>query len=199
MMAKRPGPARRSRLATKHTLVLLILAMAAGGALYRTAAPFFKETAAPRSDAPRAGSHERYEDRVELIKVVDGDTLRVRRLGVQETVRLLRVDTPERGDRGFGEATAALASLVKGQSLYLKPEPGQELERDRYGRLLAYVFAGDVNVSLAMVQAGWSRFYTRYGEGAFALDFEAAEAGAQKRRAGLWALERGAGGDKSPH
>lgn len=126
-----------------------------------------------------------------VVRVVDGDTIRVIWRGLDEPVRLLRIDTPERGEAGFSEAAEAMRGLVEGRRVRLVwAEPGQP-ERDRWGRLLAYVFVDDMNVNVEMVRLGWTPFWTRFGEGRFAEDFERAEAEARAEGRGLWAEREG--------
>ncbi|MCU0661231.1 MAG: thermonuclease family protein [Myxococcota bacterium] len=197
-MTTRTGPIRRSRLATKRTALILIMALAAGGALYRTIAPFLREPGAKASQPEAQEPPQRGPYPIELLKVVDGDTLKVRRAGVQEYVRLLRTNTPEKGEPGYREATQTLEELIRERPLRLEPETGSDLERDRYGRLLAYVFAGDRNLSLAMVESGWTRFYTRFGKGKYAAQLEAAQAAAKEKGLGLWAKGFARPGDKRP-
>lgn len=64
-------------------------------------------------------------------------------------------------------------------------KPGVE-KRDGFGRLLAYVIAGGVNVNLELVRQGWSAYYTKYGKGRLRAEFEAAEREARTARRGLW-------------
>ena len=117
---------------------------------------------------------------------MDGDTIRVRYGRKDEAVRLLRIDTPERGRQGYREATEAMRKLVVGKEVVLEFEtPGVE-ERDRYGRLLAYVFLGDLNVNVEMVRLGWTPFWTKYGEGRYTLAFEKAEREARTGERGVW-------------
>ena len=123
--------------------------------------------------------------KVSLVNVVDGDTVKVRYQGRIESVRLLRINTPEREQRGYGEATRALKTVVDRGYLILQFENDRE-ERDRHGRLLAYVTADGMNANIEMVRQGWSRFWTKYGPGKFARAFELAEAEARANRAGLW-------------
>ena len=107
-----------------------------------------------------------------VVRVVDGDTIRVIYRGKEERVRLLCIDTPEKGRAGFEEAAQAMRRLVEGRTVRLEfEEPGVE-KRDRYGRLLAYVF---VNVNVEMVRLGHSRFWTKYGRGRYAEQFGRAE------------------------
>jgi micrococcal nuclease len=84
--------------------------------------------------------------RAEVVKVIDGDTIRVRipslrsgQAGPVERVRYYGVDTPERGDRCFEEATARNEALV-GDRVLLLPDAR---ERDDFDRLLRYVFTED--------------------------------------------------------
>lgn len=91
-----------------------------------------------------------------VTEVVDGDTVDVVRDGVAETVRLLGIDTPERGDCGYAEATALMTDLVTGRDVTLVE--GNRDDRDRYGRLLRYLevtVAGEtVDVGLRQLEAG---------------------------------------------
>jgi micrococcal nuclease len=66
--------------------------------------------------------------------VVDGDTLDVGR----ERVRVLGIDTPERGECGYAPASRATAGLALGRVIQLEADETQAA-RDRFGRTLAYV------------------------------------------------------------
>lgn len=72
----------------------------------------------------------------DVVRVIDGDTIDVRVDGTEERVRYYGVDTPERGDGCFSEATDRNEELVGDAVLLL----ADARERDRYGRLLRYVF-----------------------------------------------------------
>jgi len=119
-----------------------------------------------------------------VTRVVDGDTLIVHYtfagMETSETVRLLNIDTPERGEPRYDDATEALRSLVAGETVRLEFEDPDKVERDNFGRLLAYVFADGVNVNIEMVRQGWSEFYTKYGEGRYAEEFRSAEGEAEE-------------------
>jgi hypothetical protein len=95
--------------------------------------------------------------------VVDGDTLDI---STGERVRIIGIDTPERGDCGFDAATDHLRSLVAGKTVSLVP--GARDDIDRYGRLLRYVDTSDgIDVGLAQIQADMaiSRYDSRDGYG----------------------------------
>jgi micrococcal nuclease len=75
----------------------------------------------------------------EVVDVIDGDTIDVRIDGREERVRYYGIDTPERGDRCYREATDR-NEVLAGARVLLLPDAR---ERDRSGRLLRYVFAED--------------------------------------------------------
>lgn len=99
-----------------------------------------------------------------VIRVVDGDTLIAQYTfaGVETTegVRLLNIDTPERGEPLYDEATDALEVLVGGKTVRLEFDKPGQIERDHFGRLLAYVFVDGANVNVEMVRQGWSKTYS---------------------------------------
>lgn len=120
-------------------------------------------------------------------RCVDGDTIEISigYNGPKEKVRLLNINTPEEGQTGYYEATSALKDLLEYQTIELEFEKPGEPTRDRYGRVLAFVFVGDKLVNYDMVKQGWTDFYTDYGRGRYALPIEFAEADARSNRRGL--------------
>lgn len=97
----------------------------------------------------------------ELIQVIDGDTIRVRMAdGSEEKVRYIGIDAPEiahpdsAGEYLGDEATARNAELLALGPLRLQTDVD---ERDDFGRLLAYVWAGGVFVNEMMVADGYAR------------------------------------------
>jgi endonuclease YncB( thermonuclease family) len=90
-----------------------------------------------------------------VTSVVDGDTLD---LSDGTVIRLIGIDTPERDQCGYGDATAVMAGLVTGFDITLLP--GARDDVDRYGRLLRYVEANGIDVNLAMIESG--RAIARY-------------------------------------
>jgi micrococcal nuclease len=88
-----------------------------------------------------------------VVRVVDGDTIRVLIDGREEPVRYIGINTPERDEVCFQEATDANRALVEGRTVRLEKDRS---ERDRYDRLLRYVYIGDVFVNALLVQDGWA-------------------------------------------
>jgi endonuclease YncB( thermonuclease family) len=98
-----------------------------------------------------------------VTKVVDGDTIDVD--GVR--VRIIGIDTPERGECGYDLATEAMAALVDGRTVTLTSVYGKD-DTDRYGRLLRYVDRGTTDAGLSMINEGLAiaRYDSRDGYGA---------------------------------
>lgn len=94
-------------------------------------------------------------------RVVDGDTVE---LNNGERVRLLGIDTPERGECHAETATQRLATLVQGQRVTLVRD-GED--RDHYGRLLRYIDVNGVDAGYTLIQEGLadSRYDSRDGYG----------------------------------
>jgi micrococcal nuclease len=120
----------------------------------------------------------------DVAHVIDGDTLVVRCGAREERVRMLQIDTPEREQPLYAEASAALAARVDGRRVELELGPEQ---RDDHGRLLAYVFANGENVNLAMIRDGFSPYFDRYGAGAYPRELAEAERAARTAGVGIWA------------
>lgn len=93
--------------------------------------------------------------------MIDGDTIE---LGNGESVRLLGIDTPERGECGYAAATANMERLVLDKRVTLT-RSGED--RDRYGRLLRYVDVGNLDAGLRQIRAGLAiaRYDSRDGYG----------------------------------
>jgi micrococcal nuclease len=119
-------------------------------------------------------------------RVIDGDTLV---LESGERVRLLLVDTPEitqgKHDCYGPEAAAFTASLVTGRSVALSYD--EAACTDRYGRTLAYVTAGGIELNAALVTRGYGcALYIAPGGEARREAFARDEAEARTERRGLW-------------
>lgn len=114
-------------------------------------------------------------------RIIDGDTLEIN----GATIRLLNIDTPERGQYGYDRATAELKRLVQGRRIKLEFANSAEATRDRFNRVLAFVFVDDKFVNYEMIRSGWSSFYTAYGQGRYAEALRYAESEARRMNRGL--------------
>ena len=124
-----------------------------------------------------------------VVRVVDGDTIHVRIGARVEKVRYIGVNTPEihhpiKGEEPGGrEAAEVNRRLVAGRHVRLELDVRT---RDRYGRLLAYVWLGDTMVNAELVRRGYAQVMTvppnvRYQDLFLKLQREARDAGR-----GLW-------------
>lgn len=86
-------------------------------------------------------------------RVIDGDTLK---LESGETIRLLGINTPEKGERYYAEAKTFLQSKVEGKEVRL--ERVSE-DKDKYGRLLRHVFLGEEHINKELVEEGFANPY----------------------------------------
>ena len=137
---------------------------------------------------------------VSIQEVIDGDTLKINE---SRTVRLVQIDTPElQGGECYAEgARAELKSLLaiepyqsKGVTKELRTSEVIRLERDpisskkdKYGRELAYVFKGDMNINLELVKRGAAAPYFYDGQkGKYTEALLAAVHKAQAEKIGVW-------------
>ena len=123
-----------------------------------------------------------------VVSITDGDTIRVDINGVEEKIRLIGIDTPELNPlECFGqESTAYASSLLEGTSVALQPDSSQD-DRDRYGRLLRYVFLPNgTNLNGLLIRDGYGFEYTYDNPYLYRDEFVADEAAARSAGAGLW-------------
>ena len=144
--------------------------------------------------APRAAA----EEQALVLRAVDGDTLEVAIARRTEKVRLIGVDTPEsvhpnKPVEYFGkESSAFLRRLASGRRVTLRDDP-EARNRDRYGRLLRYVYLEDGTlVNAEIIRQGYGHAYVKYPFSRME-EFRGYERQARRRGLGLWAA-RSAGG-----
>ncbi len=120
-------------------------------------------------------------------QIVDGDTITVE--GFETRIRLASIDAPEStqpcydaaGKRYLcgSRAAEALAEII-GRNGRVRCV---EADRDRYRRIVAQCFVGDIDIGRELVQRGWAVEYKKYSDGRYA----ESEAEAKKAKRGLWA------------
>lgn len=120
-----------------------------------------------------------------VYEVLDGDTIKVFYYGEIETVRLIGIDTPEHKQCFHEEATRKLNALVKDKEVSLELDKTQGL-RDRYNRLLAYIWFEDTLVNAVMIEDGYAFEYTYNTPYKYQREFQQAEYEARESRRGLW-------------
>ncbi|MBA4496195.1 thermonuclease family protein [Paenactinomyces guangxiensis] len=129
-----------------------------------------------------------------VVEVIDGDTVKVKLDGEEETVRMLLIDTPETNHREKGEQP--FGSQAKRFVTKLLP-PGKEVllekgenERDKYGRLLAYLYLDEqTSVQQLLLERGLARVAYVFEPDAKYEDFyRQLENSAKKKSLGIWSV-----------
>ncbi len=83
--------------------------------------------------------------------VVDGDTIDVEGVG---RVRFVGVNTPERGRSGYSEAKEYIKDQCLYQTVFLDVDDAKP--KDKYGRTLAVVYVGDLNLNQQLLKKGYA-------------------------------------------
>lgn len=127
-----------------------------------------------------------------VTEVVDGDTVHVAFQGVDETIRLLGIDTPETKDprKGVGcfgqQASAWATRKLEGRRVGVRTDPTQD-RRDRYGRLLAYLrLPSGEDYSVKAARLGYAKYYLYDVPVSKASQIQSAERSARAAGRGLW-------------
>ncbi|MBL7206454.1 MAG: thermonuclease family protein [Candidatus Aenigmarchaeota archaeon] len=116
-------------------------------------------------------------------RVIDGDTVE---LGNSERVRLLGIDTPERGQFLFKESTEWLKDKIEGKRVRLESDIE---DKDKYDRLLRHIFLGNEHINLKLVELGYANTLF-YGNEKYREELLAAEAEARDKGTGIWHFNR---------
>ena len=104
-----------------------------------------------------------------VTKVIDGDTVVVE--GGQR-IRLLNIDTRERGENCYAEAKKRMEELVLLKNVMLERD---KEDKDRYDRLLRYIYVGNMSVNIEMVREGLAIVYIYEPNVKYRSEFIAAE------------------------
>ena len=117
------------------------------------------------------------------IRVIDGDTIE---LESGDRVRYIGIDCPETDDEYGTLATEFNRDLVEGKIVTLEKDVS---DTDRYGRILAYVYVGDIFVNAYIVQEGYAQVSTYPPDVKYADYFLELQQEAREENKGLWGLE----------
>jgi micrococcal nuclease len=119
---------------------------------------------------------------IAVTRVIDGDTIVVEG---GERVRLIGIDAPEKGQHLFSESAAYLKEMVGGRKVRLEKDVS---DRDKYGRLLRYVFLGETFVNLELVKRGLASALIYEPDSKYSEQILLEEAVARERGLGIWAF-----------
>lgn len=120
----------------------------------------------------------------QVSKVIDGDTIEVSLDGAVYRLRYIGIDAPEPGDASGGQAALeANRALVQGKTVHLERDTS---ETDEYGRLLRYVYVGDLLVNAELVRLGLAQAKAYPPDVKYQGLFGELERQAQEAKLGLW-------------
>ena len=117
-----------------------------------------------------------------VVGITDGDTIKVlSQEYIEVKIRLYGIDTPEKGQAYGQAATKYLSEYVAGESVEVQP-----MDTDRYGRTVAIIYQGDLNINEEMVRAGYAWGYMKYCKESFCDKWLGLEGDARETKQGLW-------------
>ena len=125
-----------------------------------------------------------------VTRVIDGDTIVLNINGKDEKVRLIGVDTPEsvhpyktKNSQNGQIASSFTKEKLEGQTVGLELDVQ---ERDKYGRILGYVYIGDTMFNKLLIQEGMAQIATFPPNVKYVGDFEQLEKTARDSKKGFW-------------
>lgn len=151
-----------------------------------------EENAAPKN--PVQNSETDIKESAEFVRVVDGDTIEVVLNGKTEKVRIIGIDTPEVVDprvvpECLGKEASEKANQIFANQkvLLLERDPSQQ-EKDRYGRLLRYVWLNDgtTDYGRLIISLGYASEYTYDLPYKYQTTYKEEQQKAQELQVGLW-------------
>jgi endonuclease YncB( thermonuclease family) len=140
--------------------------------------PYTENTISIEDTTPPEDTNTWEEDTLLCTAVIDGDTFK---LETGETVRLIGIDAPELSQPGGDKSRQFLAQLILNKGVTL--ESGYE-DRDKYDRLLRFVYIDDVCINEEMIRQGYAE--ARYLTDSIREHYIQLEMEAETAKAGLW-------------
>lgn len=117
------------------------------------------------------------------VGVADGDTITVLRKAKATRIRLYGIDCPERGQDFYRVAKAFTSEHVYGKIVDVTP-----VDKDNYGRLVAWVSVNGKNLNKELVAVGLAWWYKKYAPNE--VELGKLEKKARKKKIGIWSLPK---------
>ena len=178
-MTKKPSP-----LPARFGVIVFILFAFLLGYFLRTPAAEIKVIPPENASEESTKTNDFKQGTYRVTRVLDGDTIE---LEDGTRIRYAGVDAPE-NNAAYGLSSAEYnQELVGGKDVLIVPT---EENIDQYGRVLAYVYAGDVFVNEKMIEEGYARLLVFKGKKPEKYEeLKAAEDFAHSRHLGVWLEE----------
>ncbi|UCD03938.1 MAG: thermonuclease family protein [Candidatus Woesearchaeota archaeon] len=119
-------------------------------------------------------------EEVFVYEVIDGDTFLI---STGDRIRLIGIDAPEKDQPYYLEAKERLSGLLKNKKVTLEKD---KEDMDSYGRLLRYVYADDVFVTLELIEEGYARVIIIHPNSKYESELKKAEYKAKESELGIW-------------
>lgn len=120
------------------------------------------------------------EDSFIVTKVIDGDTIVI---DSGDAVRLICIDAPEHYEKGYANSKKYLEDILLGKQVKLEKDVS---DRDKYHRLLRYVYIDRVFVNELIVEQGHAKSYSYHPDISLCPEIGIAEEKAKKKELGIW-------------
>ncbi len=115
-----------------------------------------------------------------VTKIIDGDTIEIES---GQRIRLICINTPEKGENGHKPAKDYLKSLILNKKVILKKDIS---ETDKYNRLLRYIFLNKTLINELIARKGYGVTFPYEPDTKFCAKIKKAENKAKKEKIGLW-------------
>lgn len=133
-------------------------------------------------------------EEAKVIRIVDGDTIEILVNDKREKIRVIGVDSPETVDprkevECFGQKAAEFSkNKLEEQRVWLEKDESQG-DRDRYGRLLRYVWIDEKEIDFGklLIASGFAYEYTYNKEYKYQKEYQTTQKEAEDNKMGLWA------------
>lgn len=157
-MGLQRGKRKGSMLMPKYVAVIIFLVLALVTIFQDKF--IYKKASRGTSDIQRVSGVSK-DEYVKVTKVHDGDTVSVIINNNEERVRLIGIDAPEMGQGQWGKkAKRKLQDIIRKSDKTVRIELDVD-ERDKYGRVLAYLWTKDMKmINEEMVKSGYAFLYT---------------------------------------
>jgi len=124
---------------------------------------------------------EKINNLYNVTRIIDGDTIEIE---TGERVRLICINTPEQGEKGYSKAANYLEDLILDENVKLVKDIS---ETDRYGRLLRYIYLEDGTfVNKLIVYEGYGESYPYSPDTSLCPEISEAEDRAKSLEIGIW-------------
>lgn len=133
-------------------------------------------------------------EKIELVKCIDGDTAIFKIRKEKEKVRFLAINTPEYNEEKeeyYGEEASKYTCkrLTNAKKIEIEYDKKSD-KRDRYGRVLGWIFVDDVLLQESLVKKGYAEIKYVYDNYSYVEILEKRERQAKKKEIGIWSSNK---------